>query len=210
MDGHVADLLIVPAQGSLFMVDGDARGLGRTRFATMDATRPRADLTFEATPATPLGTGDEALQQAIQRATILLAAEQTGGADACLDLSVDYARTRVQFGRPIGSFQAIKHKCADMLLQVESARSAAWWAGWVAAHDPDRLAEAAQIAGSYCAEAYFSAAAECIQVHGGIGFTAEHDAHLHFKRARASQGLFGTPTSLRADVADRLLGAVQP
>ena len=122
-----------------------------------------------------------------------LAAEQVGGAQWCLDSSVDYAKTRIQFGRPIGSFQAIKHKCADMLLEVESAKSAAYYAGWAAAEDSDELPVVASLAKSYCSEAFFHAAAETIQIHGGIGFTWEHPAHLYFKRAKSSELMLGDP-----------------
>src|ERR1039458_9507379 len=110
-----------------------------------------------------------------------------GGAQRCLDSSVEYAKTRIQFGRPIGSFQAIKHKCADMLLEVESAKSAAYYAAWAAAEDSDELPVVASLSKSYCSEAYFHAAAENIQIHGGIGFTWEHSAHLYFKRAKSSE-----------------------
>ena len=120
---------------------------------------------------------------------VVLAAEQVGGAQWCLDTAVDYAKSRLQFGRPIGSFQAIKHKCAEMLVEVEFAKSAAECLesgeGW------DELFEAAHAAKSYCSETYFHAAAENIQVHGGMGFTWEHPAHLYFKRAKASELLFG-------------------
>ncbi len=130
--------------------------------------------------------------------------EQAGGAQACLDMAVEYAKTRLQFGRPIGSFQAIKHKCADMLVQVESAKSAAYYAGWAAAEDNDELPVVAPLAKSFCSEAYFHCAAENIQVHGGIGFTWEHDAHLYFKRAKSTELILGDPTYHRALLADRL------
>ena len=107
-------------------------------------------------------------------AAVALAAEQVGGAQKVLEMAVEYAKVRVQFGRPIGSFQAIKHKCADMLLEVESAKSAAYYAGWAAAEDNDELPVVASLAKSYCSEAYFHATAENIQIHGGIGFTWEH------------------------------------
>ncbi len=133
-----------------------------------------------------------------------LAAEQVGGAQHVLDASVEYAKTRIQFGRPIGSFQAIKHKCADMLLEVESAKSAAYYAGWAAAEDSDELPVVACLAKSYCSEAYFHAAAENIQIHGGIGFTWEHPAHLYFKRAKSSELLLGDPSYHRELLAQRI------
>ena len=123
---------------------------------------------------------------------------------AALDITLDYVKRRRQFGRAIGSFQAIKHKCADMLVQIESARSAAYYAGWAAAEDADELAVAAPTAKSYCSDAYFFCAGETIQVHGGIGFTWEHDAHLYFKRAKTSQLMFGDSAEWRAKLASRI------
>ncbi|MGH8981131.1 MAG: acyl-CoA dehydrogenase family protein, partial [Acidimicrobiales bacterium] len=143
-------------------------------------------------------------EKTLQHASVGLSNEMVGGAQKVLDMSVEYAKVRVQFGRPIGSFQAIKHKCADMLLEVESARSAAYYAGWVAAEDSDELPVVASLAKSYCSEAYFHAAAENIQIHGGIGFTWEHDAHLYFKRAKSSELLFGDPAYHRELLAQRI------
>ncbi len=137
-------------------------------------------------------------------AVTLLAAESVGLAAWCLDTAADYAKVREQFGRPIGSFQAIKHKCADMLLEVESAKSAAYYAGWCAAELNDELPSVASLAKAYCSDAYFHAAAENIQIHGGIGFTWEHPAHLYFKRAKSSELLFGDPTYHRELLAQRI------
>ncbi len=211
IDGHVADLIIVAARSaggvSLFAVDGDAAGLTRTSLATMDQTRKQARLVFAGTPARLIGAEGGAapgLARTLDLAAVALAAEQVGGAQRCLDMAVDYAKTRIQFGRPIGSFQAIKHKCADMLLEVESAKSAAYYAGWAAAEDSDELPVVASLAKSYCSEAYFHAAAENIQIHGGIGFTWEHDAHLYFKRAKSSELLLGDPTYHRELLAQRI------
>ena len=150
------------------------------------------------------GQGWPVLETVLDLAAVALAAEQVGGAQRCLDMSVEYAKVRVQFGRPIGSFQAIKHKCADMLLEVESAKSAAYYAGWCAAEMNDELPQVASLAKSYCSEAYFHAAAENIQIHGGIGFTWEHPAHLYFKRAKSSELLFGDPTYHRELLAQRI------
>jgi alkylation response protein AidB-like acyl-CoA dehydrogenase len=119
-------------------------------------------------------------------------------------MAVEYAKVRVQFGRPIGSFQAIKHKCADMLLEVESAKSAAYYGMWCASEMNAELASTASLAKAYCSEAYFHAAAENIQIHGGIGFTWEHPAHLYFKRAKSSELLFGDPTYHRELLAQRI------
>jgi alkylation response protein AidB-like acyl-CoA dehydrogenase len=216
LDGHTANLIVVAARAagtggtegiSFFTVDGDAAGLTRTALPTMDQTRKQAKLEFSNVPATLLGeagAGWAALSKTLDQAAVCLAAEQVGGAQKCLDMSVEYAKVRIQFGRPIGSFQAIKHKCADMLLEVESSKSAAYYAGWAAAEDNDELPVVASLAKSYCSEAYFHAAAENIQIHGGIGFTWEHDAHLYFKRAKSSEILFGDPTYHRELLAQRI------
>ncbi|MFA5565831.1 MAG: acyl-CoA dehydrogenase family protein [Acidimicrobiia bacterium] len=211
LDGHTANLIIVAARTdngvSLFAVDGDASGLTRTPLATMDQTRKQAKLEFSNTPATLIGEegkGWDTLSTVLDLAAVALAAEQVGGAQECLDTSVQYAKDRVQFGRPIGSFQAIKHKCADMLLEVESAKSAAYYAGWCAAEMNDELPAVASLAKAYCSEAYFHTAAENIQIHGGIGFTWEHPAHLYFKRAKSSELLLGDPTYHRELLAQRI------
>ena len=211
LDGHSAQLVLVAARTaagvSLFAVEGEAAGLTRTPLATMDQTRKQARLEFASTPARLVGEDGSAgpvLSRTLDLAAVALAAEQVGGAQRCLDMSVEYAKTRIQFGRPIGSFQAIKHKCADMLLEVESAKSAAYYAGWAAAEDSDELPVVASLAKSYCSEAYFHAAAENIQIHGGIGFTWEHDAHLYFKRAKSSELLLGDPSYHRELLAQRI------
>ncbi len=211
LDGHVANLIIVAARTaagvSLFAVHGDASGLTCTPLPTMDQTRKQARLEFSATPATLIGTdggAEPGLSKTLDLAAVALAAEQVGGAQRVLDASVEYAKTRIQFGRPIGSFQAIKHKCADMLLEVESAKSAAYYAAWAAAEDSDELPVVASLAKSYCSEAYFHAAAENIQIHGGIGFTWEHPAHLYFKRAKSSELLLGDPSYHRELLAQRI------
>jgi alkylation response protein AidB-like acyl-CoA dehydrogenase len=211
IDGHTANLLIVAARGdngvSLFTVPADAEGITRTPLSTMDQTRKQARVEFSNTPARLLGTeggGWQTLERMLDLAAVALSAEMVGGAQKCLDMSVEYAKVRVQFGRPIGSFQAIKHKCADMLLEVESAKSAAYYAGWCAAELNDELPSVASLAKAYCSEAYFHAAAENIQIHGGIGFTWEHPAHLYFKRAKSSELLLGDPTYHRELLAQRI------
>jgi alkylation response protein AidB-like acyl-CoA dehydrogenase len=211
IDGHTAGLILVPARTgggvSLFAVAGDAAGLTRTPLATMDQTRKQAKLEFDGTPARLVGAEGGAwpgLSKTLDLAAVALAAEQVGGAQKVLDMSVEYAKVRVQFGRPIGSFQAIKHKCADMLLEVESAKSAAYYAGWAAAEDSDELPVVASLAKAYCSDAYFHAAAENIQIHGGIGFTWEHPAHLYFKRAKSSELYLGDPTYHRELLAQRI------
>ena len=211
LDGHTASLILVAARTaagiSLFAVDGEASGLTRTALATMDQTRKQAKLEFEGVAGRLIGEDGDAgpvLQKTLDLAAVALAAEQVGGAQRVLEMSVEYAKTRIQFGRPIGSFQAIKHKCADMLLEVESAKSAAYYAGWAAAEDNDELPVTACLAKAYCSEAYFHAAAENIQIHGGIGFTWEHDAHLYFKRAKSSELILGDPAYHRELLAQRI------
>jgi alkylation response protein AidB-like acyl-CoA dehydrogenase len=216
IDGHLADTVVAVAreQGTsgedgicFFVVDGDAPGLTRTQLATMDWTRKQARLDFSDVPARLLGEagrGWPALSKTLDQAAVCLANEMVGGAQKVLDMSVEYAKVRMQFGRPIGSFQAVKHKCADMLVEVESAKSAAYYAAWVAAEGNDELPVCASLAKAYCSEAYSHAAAENIQVHGGIGFTWEHDAHLYFKRAKSSELLFGDATYHRELLAQRM------
>jgi alkylation response protein AidB-like acyl-CoA dehydrogenase len=212
LDGHVADLILVVAKTdagvSLFSVAGDAEGLSRTPLATMDQTRKQARLEFDGTPARLIGTdggAEPGLSKTLDLAAVALAAEQVGGAQRCLDMSVEYAKLRMQFGRPIGGFQAIKHMCADMLLEVESARSAAYYAAWTVADDSDELPLVASLAKAYCSEAYFRAAADNIQIHGGIGFTWEHDAHLYYRRAKSSELMLGTPSEHREIAATYLI-----
>jgi len=217
VDGHVADhLLIVARTGeqtselSVFIVDADATGLQATKVESMDQTRSLAQVVLEAVEVEgaalvgPAGEAWPAIETVLDIAAVALAAEQVGGAQTCLDMAVEYAKVRIQFGRPIGSFQAIKHKCADMLVQVESAKSAAYYAGWATAERNEEFAIVAPLAKSYCSEAYFMCAAENIQIHGGIGFTWEHDAHLYFKRAKSSELMFGDPTYHRSRLADRI------
>ena len=173
----------------------------------MDQTRKQSRIVFDNAPARSSATRARHSRDSratMQIAAAALAAEQVGGAQRVLDISVEYAKNRVQFGRPIGSFQAIKHKCADMLLDVESAKSAAYYAAWAAQERNDELPIAASLAKSFCSEAYFHCAAENIQIHGGIGFTWEHHAHLYFKRAKSSELFLGDPAYHRELLAQRL------
>jgi len=207
LDGHTATLLIVAATNGLYVVDPDAEGVTRTKLETLDMTRKQAKIDFNNTPATLLGdaaNAKAALQKTLDQAAALLSSEMVGGAQQCLDASTQYAKERYQFGRPIGSFQAIKHKCANMLMEVEMSRSAAYYAGWAAAEDPEELPLAASLAKAYCSDAYFHCAAENIQIHGGIGFTWEHDAHLYFRRAKSSEIYLGDATYHRELVAQKL------
>jgi alkylation response protein AidB-like acyl-CoA dehydrogenase len=170
-------------------------------------TRKQAHVELDGVPGTLLGAegaGWEVLARVIDLASAALAAEQAGGARRCLDMAVDHARQRFQFGRPIGSFQAIKHKCADMLLEVESARSAALYASWSAAEARGDFPASAALAKAYCSDAFLHVARESIQIHGGIGFTWEHPAHLYFRRAKSSDLLFGDSTAQRERLAQHI------
>ena len=218
IDGHTAGLLLVVARAdggpSLFAVRGDADGLGRRPLETLDLTRKQAALALDAVPARLIGAEGSAanvVAATLRLGAVALAAEQVGGAQRCLDMSVEYAKIRMQFGRPIGSFQAIKHMCADMLLEVESARSAAYYAAWAAQDGSDELPLVASLAKACCSEAYFRAAADNIQIHGGIGFTWEHDAHLYYRRAKSTELMLGTPADHREIAAGYLIeGAAGP
>lgn len=210
IDGHTADVLLVLASTEsgtgVFIVEGSDPGVSRRRLDVIDLTRPLAEIQMSGARGERLGEGspEAALAAAQDRTVGILAMEQVGGAQACLDMSVAYAQERHQFGRPIGSFQAIKHMCADMLVLLESARSAAYHLASVVDDDPEETAYAVPVAKSYCSEAYFQVAADTIQVHGGIGFTWEHDAHLFLKRAKASQLLFGDGTAYRRRLSRHL------
>jgi alkylation response protein AidB-like acyl-CoA dehydrogenase len=214
-DGATAALILVAARQpgtrgpegiTLLAVAADAPGLGATPVESLDATRKLADLRFEGTPARLVGgegAAAAALQRTLDRACVALAAESAGAAQHCLQDAVDYAKQRVQFARPIGSFQAIKHKCAEVLLEVESARAAAYWACWAAESQPEELPLAASVAKSFCDEAFVRASSENLHVHGGMGFTWESDCHLYLKRAHATSALLGPPGYHRRRIAER-------
>ena len=211
LDGHIAELILVGARTDagigLFAVDGAAPGLTRTPVQTMDQTRRQAHLQFAGTPGRLIGdegAGWTVLRRVLNTAAILMAAEQAGGASRAVEMAAGYAKLRVQFGRPIGSFQAIKHMCADMLTEAEAARSAAYHGLWALAAEDEDVPLAASLARVYCSQAYSRVAGDNIQVHGGIGFTWEHPAHLYFKRAKACEPLFGTPAYHRELLAARL------
>ncbi|MFE3198747.1 acyl-CoA dehydrogenase family protein [Embleya sp. NPDC059237] len=221
IDGLIADLIVVGARvegGSaatpykggggrrvggdlaLFAVERDAAGLTRTALPTLDQTRKQARLTFADTPARLLGAvgADAALERVLALAEIAVAAEAVGGAGRCLEATVEYTKGRVQFGRPIGSFQAIKHRCADLYVEVETARSALYYAAWAATEaeaaglgSPGELAVMAPLAMTTATAAYRHVAEEMIQLHGGVGFTWEYDCHLYLKRAITSAHLLG-------------------
>jgi len=197
LDGMGAGHLVVAARTDagcdLFLVDAAADGVARRALETLDPSRAQAGITFTDVPATALtggGAGAGVVDAAVDVTLAVLAAEQVGGAAACLDMAVDYAKIRHQFSRPIGSFQAVKHKLADMLLLVEMGRSAIDRAVQ-AEGDVDALGEAAAVAKIWCSDAYTAAASENVHIHGGMGFTWEHDAHLYFRRSRADEVLLG-------------------
>lgn len=211
IDGATATHLLVLATDesgtTLYLVDGSDPSVTARADAPLDLTRKLASVVFDGTPARVVGIkGSGALyyQAMLEKALVLLSAEQVGGAQRVLEMAVGYAKERVQFGRPIGSFQAIKHKCADMLVSVESAKSASYYASWALDNDPSEFPLVAYLAKAFCSEAYFSVAAENIQIHGGIGFTWEHDAHLYFKRAKSTELLFGTPAYFREKLAQHI------
>ena len=196
LDGSSADTLIVLSPTGLFEVDPTAAGVRRRRVATMDPSRQLTEITFDAAPARRLGTADPGpIVDRLRRiGWTALAAEQVGAAEYCLQATVEYTKSRVQFGRVIGSFQALKHRKADMYVLVESAKSAALVAAQAVADDTPSAAEDVWVARHQCTEAFSTVAAETIQLHGGIAITWEHDAHLYFKRAHGDAHLFGTPS----------------
>ncbi len=212
VDAGAADDLLVAAHGpdgvALFVVDAAGAGVERTVLSTMDPTRPQATVRFTDAAARLLaGPGEAAgiCGRALRVASVLLAAEQVGGARHLLDLSVSYANERLQFGRPIGSFQAVKHRIADMLVELEHARSAAYHGAWALQDGTDDPAVAASIAQATCSAAYTRIAADTVQVHGGIGFTWEHRAHLYFKRAFTDAALLGSAEQHRDRIAEHIL-----
>ncbi|MFF4900949.1 acyl-CoA dehydrogenase family protein [Streptomyces sp. NPDC001068] len=210
LDGHSAGLLLVPAHAGgyarsrvlLFLVAGDADGLVRTRRTTLDQTRPQARVQLRHVAARPLGDEDTDVRPALaalgESVAAALACEAVGAADRALERTVEYVGQREQFGRPIGSFQAVKHRLADVHVAVRAARSAAYYAAWATT----RGEPVGGLALAQALEALRTAAAEGIQLHGGIGFTWEHEAHLSFKRAAGDELLFGPVHRLRARAAD--------
>lgn len=211
IDGASADLLLVPAQSrhgpALYAVEGDAPGLSRKGLPTLDPTRRLAAVDLDETPATHLGApgeGERLLPRIRDLAGVALACEQVGSASRLLEDTVRYVTERVQYGRPIGSFQAVKHACADMLVRVEQARSAALVAAEAAANDRPELAVLASVARAVCSDAHLAVAGAAVQLHGAIAYTWEHHVHLHLKRAATSAQLFGSPAEHRELVLSRL------
>ncbi|WP_026406173.1 acyl-CoA dehydrogenase family protein [Actinomadura rifamycini] len=198
-DGMAADVLLVPAAGGLYAVD--AAHARRTAVTSLDMTRRLADVAFDGAPARPVADGPDAVRAALLTGAALLASEQLGIAERCLDDTVAYVKTRYQFGRQIGSYQALKHRLADLWTSITQARAAARYAAsCAAAADPD-LPVAAAVAQAHCSAVAVKAAEECVQMHGGIGFTWEHSAHLFLKRAKADSIALGSPDRHRAALA---------
>ncbi|RJF93115.1 acyl-CoA dehydrogenase [Sphingomonas cavernae] len=199
--GGTADLFVVAASNGVAIVDRGAPGLGVTPLTSMDQTRPYARLHFDGVAAEALADPRAAVSAAFTTGWLVLAADALGGAQACLDRTVAYTQERVQFGRAIGSFQAVKHRLADMMVAIEQARSAVYWAACAIDEGSDESAFAVHAAKAFACDTYSHCAGEMIQLHGGIGFTWEHDAHLYFKRARSNASLLGTPDWHREQVA---------
>lgn len=204
--GSAAQLLLVSGAGGSWLLRADAPGVTITAQTTMDQTRPYARVALAGAEAEPLADHAAGETAANQAGLVVLAAEGLGLAQAALDRTVAYARDRVQFGRAIGSFQAYKHRLADMMVEIEQARSAVYWAACAVDEGSGEAALALHAAKSFAADTAFRCAGDMIQLHGGIGFTWEHDAHLFFKRARALQTLMGKGDWHREQIAAMLLG----
>ena len=204
--GGVAGLFLLAQGDAAWLVKADAPGLIVKNHVTMDQTRPFATLNLDGVAAEALANPVAAVAAARAGGWISLSAEALGGAQAALDRTVAYAKERVQFGRAIGSFQAYKHRLADMMVEIEQARSAVYWAACAVDEGSDEAVLALHAAKSFAADTYFKCAGDMIQLHGGIGFTWEHDAHLFFKRARAIQSMLGNGAWHREEVAKMILG----
>jgi alkylation response protein AidB-like acyl-CoA dehydrogenase len=207
-DALPASVLLVPADGvphALYLVDVAASGVAKAPVVSLDMTRQLCDLSFDDAPGTLIAAGtaaSQALEAALSAGAAALAAEQVGLAQRCLDMTLAYVKERRQFARPVGSFQALKHRLADVWIAVSQARAASRYAAaCLASGDPD-AAVAVAVAKAYCSEVAVYAAQECVQLHGGIGFTWEHPAHLYLKRAKADSIGFGTADAHRAALAD--------
>jgi alkylation response protein AidB-like acyl-CoA dehydrogenase len=213
-DAHLADVLVVVARTSegkrpedgvsLFLVERGAKGLQTKLLPTMDQTRKLCEVKLEDAPATLLGPKDAGwapLERVVQRATVALCAEMCGGAQKVLDMTTEYAKIRIAFGKPIGSYQGVKHRAADMLVDVENAKSLTYYAAWAVDENVPEAALASSMAKAYTSDAFRKVAGAGIQLHGGIGFTWEHDLHLYFKRAKSSEFTFGDATYHREKVA---------
>jgi alkylation response protein AidB-like acyl-CoA dehydrogenase len=203
VDGGAATLMILVGRDGLWLVRADGDAVSVRPQHTLDPTRRQATVRLDEAPAVAMGDG-AAAERAFDVLRVAYAVEAVGVARRCLETTVDYLKTREQFGRAIGSFQALQHRVADVAVEVEAAMSTAYYAAWTVESSPDELPVVAPLALAVCAEAAWHAAAESIQLHGGIGFTWEHDAHLYFKRATTTRLLFGDAHEQRRLVADRV------
>jgi alkylation response protein AidB-like acyl-CoA dehydrogenase len=217
-DAHIADCMLVAARTeitgnrgiTLFALEAKRTGMAITRLTAMDQTRKLAQVTFTDVKASASdivgepGNGWDTLSKVIDRGKVMLAGEMMGGAQKVLEMTVDYAKVRVQFGRPIGSFQAVQHKCANMMIDVESAKSASYYASWAVSNEVNEAPLAAALAKAAASDAFRRVSAEGIQLHGGIGFTWDHDMHLYFKRAKSSEFTFGDANWNRELVAQSI------
>ncbi|MFZ0886302.1 MAG: acyl-CoA dehydrogenase, partial [Candidatus Acidiferrales bacterium] len=203
-DAAVADFIIVVARNGVFIVDPKASGVKISPMASMDLTRKLYAIEFSNAAAEEIGTTAN-LPRALDIATTALAAELVGGMQRTLDLTVEYAKTRKQFGKPIGMFQAVQHQCADMYLETESARSAVYYAGWALEENSPDAPKAVSIAKMYASDAARTVGNRGIQVHGGMGFTWENDIHLYYRRAKASETAFGDATFHRERIASLVI-----
>ena len=206
-DGDVADFAVVVAGAGLYLVDLTGPGVTRASVATVDQTRSHARIVLEGAAAEPLGAADQGwplVERLLDRAAVLVAFEQIGGAQAALDMAREYALGRFAFGRQIASFQAIKHKLADMYVGIELARSNAYYGAWALSKDAPELGVAAAAARVAASEAYYQAAKENIQVHGGMGFTWEFDCHLHYRRAKLTGLMLGSARRWKELLVTRL------
>jgi alkylation response protein AidB-like acyl-CoA dehydrogenase len=206
-DALPADVLLVPADGvpaGLYAVQAGAPGLASTPVVSLDQTRQLADLALDSVPARPVAAGPDAaaaVRAALTAGAAMLASEQLGLAEKCLEITVSYVKERYQFARPVGSFQALKHRLADLWVAVLQARAAARYAAACLAEDDPDTPVAVALAKAACGDAATLAAQECVQLHGGIGFTWEHPAHLYLKRAKSASTGFGTPDWHRGTLA---------
>ncbi|BBX10461.1 acyl-CoA dehydrogenase family protein [Mycolicibacterium aichiense] len=207
LHGHGADLLVVAActgdDMGLYVVDTATPGVGVTPLPSFDASRPVARVTLGQAAAERLDAAPDALDQVLDTARVLLAAEMLGGAEACLARSIEYACSRSQFDRPIGTFQAVKHMCAEMAIEIDATRVAVMFAA-MSADDPGELAVAAPLVKAQAADTFTLCANTATQVHGGIAFTWEHDLHRYLRRAKTCEALFGNSSQHRALLADRV------
>lgn len=199
--GGTADLYVIDTGPALLLIRAADPGVTVIPLVTMDQTRPYGRVKFEGAAVEPLADPVAGREAARRTGALAIAADALGGAQACLERTVAYSRERVQFGRAIGSFQAVKHRLADMMVEIEQARSAVYWAACAIDEGADDVAIAVHAAKAFATDTFFECAGNMIQLHGGIGFTWEHDAHLFFKRAQADRTLLGTPDWHREQVA---------